>query len=136
MNFIRYARLQWDRVAAVAAVIAGGMLIILGWVGVSQAALTAQQLPYIISGGIGGLFLLGVGGVLWLSADLRDEWRKLDAIERQQRAVTDHERSQDPDDPFASGPPPGQLFVGGQEASSNGKPKRPARKRPAPVPEP
>jgi hypothetical protein len=132
MNFIRYARLQWDRVAAVAAVIAGGLVIILGWVGVSQAALTAQQLPYIISGGIGGLFLLGVGGVLWLSADLRDEWRKLDAIERQQRARAEHEPVADADDPFVA-PPPGQLFAGGKEPSSNGKPKPPVRKRRVPV---
>jgi len=28
------------------------------------------------------VFLLGVGAVLLLSADLQDEWRKLDAIER------------------------------------------------------
>jgi hypothetical protein len=38
-------------------------------------------MPYIISGGVGGLFFLAVGGTLWLSADLRDEWRKLDAID-------------------------------------------------------
>jgi hypothetical protein len=37
-----------------------------------------------------GVFLLGLGGVLWLSADLRDEWRKLDRIER---------RLGDPDSP-------------------------------------
>jgi hypothetical protein len=28
------------------------------------------------------MFLLGLGAMLWLSADLRDEWRKLDRIER------------------------------------------------------
>ena len=28
------------------------------------------------------MFLLGVGAMLWLSADLRDEWRKLDRIEQ------------------------------------------------------
>jgi len=37
--------------------------------------------PYIISGGIGGVFFLGLGATLWISADLRDEWRKLDRIE-------------------------------------------------------
>jgi hypothetical protein len=127
MNFIRYARLQWDRVTAVAMVIAGGLVIILGWIGVSQAALTAQQLPYIISGGIGGLFLLGVGGVLWLSADLRDEWRKLDAIERQQHTSTPDEAGLAIDDPFATVPAPGQLFAEDDTPSSNGKPKRVAR---------
>jgi hypothetical protein len=29
-----------------------------------------------------GLFLLGLGALLWVSADLRDEWRKLDSIDR------------------------------------------------------
>jgi hypothetical protein len=29
-----------------------------------------------------GLFLLGLGALLWLAADLRDEWRKLDSIDR------------------------------------------------------
>jgi hypothetical protein len=27
-----------------------------------------------------GLFLLGVGATVWISADLRDEWRKLDEL--------------------------------------------------------
>jgi len=35
----------------------------------------------MISGGILGLFLLGSAGVLYLSADMRDEWRKLDNID-------------------------------------------------------
>ena len=35
-----------------------------------------------VSGGMFGLFLLGIGALLWLSADLRDEWRKLDALDR------------------------------------------------------
>jgi hypothetical protein len=29
-----------------------------------------------------GLFLLGAGVMLWLSADMRDEWRKLDSIDQ------------------------------------------------------
>jgi hypothetical protein len=33
-------------------------------------------MPYIASGGLLGLFLLGVAGVLWISADLRDDWRE------------------------------------------------------------
>jgi hypothetical protein len=55
----------------------------LGWLGVRSEALTQKQIPYIVSGGLGGLLLVGVGAMLWLSADLRDEWRKLDAIERE-----------------------------------------------------
>jgi hypothetical protein len=73
-------RSQWDRVLAIAAVIAGVVVLIVGYVGVSNSGYSAEQLPYIISGGIGGIFLLGLGAVLWLSADLRDEWRMLDEI--------------------------------------------------------
>jgi hypothetical protein len=73
--------LQWDRAAAWAFALAGAVVLLLGWFGVSRYAYPADQLPYIVSGGIGGLFLLGVGATLWLSADVRDEWRKLDLIE-------------------------------------------------------
>jgi len=73
-------RSQWDRVLAIASVIAGVIVLIAGYVGVSNSGYSAEQLPYIISGGIGGIFLLGLGAVLWLSADLRDEWRLLDEI--------------------------------------------------------
>jgi hypothetical protein len=86
MSFLRWAKVQWDRVAAWVAIALGALFLVVGWQRVADEALTARQIPYILSGGIGGLFLLGLGGILWLSADLRDEWRKLDAIERQQRS--------------------------------------------------
>src|SRR5207249_878226 len=60
---------------------AGAVALILGWVGVSGEAFPAKQLPYLISGGIAGVFILGLGTLCWLSADLRDEWTKLDRIE-------------------------------------------------------
>ena len=90
MSPAKWLQLQWDRTAAWVLVAAGAIAVIVGWVGVSGTAYSAEQLPYIISGGIGGIFLLGVGATLWLSADLRDEWRKLDRIEEalQQRDVT------------------------------------------------
>ncbi len=82
MNVLQWARAQWDRVAAWVLISLGTLAVVLGWLGVRTEALTQKQIPYIISGGIGGLLLVGVGAMLWLSADLRDEWRKLDAIER------------------------------------------------------
>lgn len=85
MNLLRLLRNQWDRAAAWALVLLGGLAVVLGWVGVSGQGLTAQQVPYIVSGGIGGLFLLGLGATSWLSADLRDEWRKLDELARLER---------------------------------------------------
>ena len=59
----------------------GAVLLIVGWVQVSHSLYPAQQLPYIVSAGLGGIFLLGVSATCWLSADLRDEWRKLDRVE-------------------------------------------------------
>src|SRR5437660_12800687 len=81
MELGRWLRLAWDRAAAVALIVAGAVALVLGWVGVSGEAFPAKQLPYLISGGIAGVFILGLGALCWLSADLRDEWTKLDRIE-------------------------------------------------------
>jgi hypothetical protein len=80
-DLLGWMRLQWDRAAAWGCVLAGVITLFIGWLGVSGTAFTAKQLPYIAGCGLGGLFLLGTGAMLWLSADLRDEWRKLDRIE-------------------------------------------------------
>jgi hypothetical protein len=80
VDIIKWLRNQWDRAAAVAAVIFGVVALILGYLGVSRSTLATQQIPYLASGGLAGLFALGLGATLWLSADLRDEWRKLDRI--------------------------------------------------------
>lgn len=82
MELMRWVRLQWDRVAAWVAVGLGLIVLLVGWIGVSGTEYPAEQIPYIVSGGLLGVFLLGIGAVLWLSADLRDEWRKLDRIEQ------------------------------------------------------
>jgi hypothetical protein len=87
MDLMTRLRSQWDRLLAGAAAVAGVVVLVLGWIGVSGSAYPAEQLPYIISGGVGGLFLLGLSSVLWLSADLHDEWRKLDRIEQAIRAA-------------------------------------------------
>jgi hypothetical protein len=70
-------RSEWDRAAALAALVAGVAAMVNGWVGVSGTAYSAEQMPYVVGGGLVGIFLLGLAAVLWLSADLRDEWRKL-----------------------------------------------------------
>ena len=82
MDFLTFMRNQWDRVAAWVLIALGGLLLLIGWLGVSDALLPTEQMPYIVSGGLGGICLIGIGVMLWLSADLRDEWRKLDRLER------------------------------------------------------
>jgi hypothetical protein len=71
---------RWEKSAAVIAAAVGAVLIVVGWIGVSGSSLTTEQLPYLASGAVGGLFVLGVAATLWLSADLRDEYYKLDQI--------------------------------------------------------
>jgi hypothetical protein len=87
MEFLRWCRLQWDRVTAAGAVALGGMLLVVGWVKVSGTPYAAEQIPVVVSCGLGGMFLLGLGAMLWHSADLRDQWRKLDRLEERFETV-------------------------------------------------
>lgn len=81
MEVKRFLRANWDRVAAVVLVLAGLTALSVGWLGISGTGLAAEQNPYLISGGLGGIALVGIGCTLWLSADLQDEWRRLDGLE-------------------------------------------------------
>jgi hypothetical protein len=81
-DLVVWVRNQSDRVASWACIALGVICLIAGWVGVSATAFPGEQMPYVVSGGLVGIFLLGLGGVLWLSADLRDEWRELARLER------------------------------------------------------
>lgn len=82
MEFLKWARTQWDRSAAVIAAVAGALALFLGWLGASDNTNPAGQIPYVISGGLVGIFLAALASTLWLSADIRDEWRKLDRLEQ------------------------------------------------------
>ncbi len=88
MEFVNWCRLQWDRALAVAAIIAGVLLVVLGWIGVSDTPYIAKQVPFVVSYGIGGLVLVIIGATLWLSADMNDEWRTLDRLEVAGRDAT------------------------------------------------
>jgi hypothetical protein len=81
MELKAFLRANWDRAAAGALVVLGALALLFGWLGVSGTGLAAEQNPYIISGGLLGIALIGVGCTAWLSADLQDEWRRLDALE-------------------------------------------------------
>ena len=87
MPVSRLLRLFWDRAAAVTCVVIAAVVLISGWVSLSAESEAGDQIPYIMSGGIGGLFILWIGTTLWLSADLRDEWRKLDALDESVRRL-------------------------------------------------
>lgn len=80
-RFLIWVRAEWDRVAGFALIVLGALALLFGYLGVRHSPYVAEELAFIISGGLGGLFLLGLGGIFLISADLRDEWRKLDRIE-------------------------------------------------------
>ena len=82
MEFLNWARGQWDRVAAAVGGVVGAVALLLGWIGVSGTTNPAGQIPYLVSGGLVAIFLAIMASTLWLSADLRDEWRKLDRLEQ------------------------------------------------------
>jgi hypothetical protein len=82
MEFLNWIRLQWDRALAVALALAGVVVLVIGWVRISGTGYVAKQLPVLISAGFAGVLLVGAAGVLWLSADLRDEWRELRAVRK------------------------------------------------------
>ena len=88
MDLVKYLRVQWDRSAAIGFSVLGLVVLLLGYLGTASTEYVAEQVPYLISGGLFGIAFLTVGAVLWLSADLRDEWRELarqgDAIRTEQ----------------------------------------------------
>ena len=88
MGFVNWVRTQWDRAAALAAMIIGLLALLLGWIGVSGNSYVAKQLPYVVSGALFGIFMIGIAAAIWLSADLRDEWRELRGIRVELRAQT------------------------------------------------
>jgi hypothetical protein len=87
MDLLTVVKTLWDRLGAWLAIALGAVCLLLGYLGVKDTPYVAEQLPYIISGGLVGLFLLGLGATLWLSADLRDQWRALLEIKDQQAAA-------------------------------------------------
>ncbi len=95
MPVTRLLALFWDRVAGVACVAVAVVLLIVGWFQVSAQSAAGDQIPYVMSAGIGGLFLLWIGTTLWLSADLRDEWRKLDVIDESLRRLAENDPAAD-----------------------------------------
>lgn len=88
MTMTKLLRAQWDRVAAIVALLVALIVLLVGYLGVSGTEFVAEQLPYVVSGGLVGLALVVTSATLWISADLRDEWRKLDVLDaRLERAL-------------------------------------------------
>ena len=69
-------------VLAVVAIVIGAIALLLGWYGVSGTYDPGEQMSYVVSGGLGGLFLAGVGAALVSSSNVRQATRKIDDLQR------------------------------------------------------
>lgn len=59
----------------------GLIFIIAGYLGISREALVAKQMPYLVSGGIGGIALVGAGAALIRMDELRTQRKRIDELE-------------------------------------------------------
>ena len=60
----------------------GALLILLGYLGVSREAIVEKQVPYLVSGGIGGVLLCVVGAYFLATEELRRDSGRLDRLEQ------------------------------------------------------
>ena len=60
----------------------GALLMLLGYLGVSREAVPAKQIPYLVSGGIGGMFLAVLGAYFLATQELRRDSGRLDRLEQ------------------------------------------------------
>jgi hypothetical protein len=66
---------------AFALIVAGIVVAIIGYLGVSKETEVAFQLPYFASAGVGALMLLGFGGILLLNSQLETDGDRLEELE-------------------------------------------------------
>lgn len=59
----------------------GALLMLFGYLGVSREALPGKQIPYLVSGGIGGMLLAVLGAYFLATQELRRDSGRLDRLE-------------------------------------------------------
>ena len=78
---------DWRELAAVAFAVLGGVLMVVGWVGVSQTTEVYDQLPYLFSGGLGGLVCVLIGLGLYIARNHAREQARIDELNEHLRAL-------------------------------------------------
>lgn len=81
-------RLVWQWVGKAVRPYAGWIIIaiaalmmLMGYLGVSREAIPAKQIPYLVSGGIGGVFLAVIGAFFLGTQEIRKDSGRLDRLE-------------------------------------------------------
>lgn len=59
----------------------GALLVLVGYLGVSREAIVSKQIPYVVSGGIGGILLAVLGAYFLGTEELRKDSGRLDRLE-------------------------------------------------------
>lgn len=76
--------------AGIGLMVVGVALVVLGWYGASGESEVWKEIPYLISGGLGGLTVTVIGAVLYLRASLARQQRLvLVRMLQEQRHQTD-----------------------------------------------
>lgn len=60
----------------------GALMMLFGYFGVSREAIPAKQIPYLVSGGIGGVFLAVLGAYFLGTQEMRNDSGRLDRLEQ------------------------------------------------------
>src|SRR5579885_1083578 len=60
----------------------GVVMIVVGYIGVAHQVLVAKQIPYLVSGGILGVAVVGVGVMFIATEQVRHDADRLDHLER------------------------------------------------------
>ena len=63
-------------------IVAGAIFMLVGYLGVSREALPGKQIPYLVSGGIGGIFLAVLGAYFLGTQEIRRDGGRLDRVEQ------------------------------------------------------
>lgn len=94
------------------------LFILFGWIGVSGTPVVAKQIPYVVSGGIAGVFLAIAGAYFLGTEELRKDSGRLDRLERMvlelHQALLAREDAPAPIAPTTPGAPDGVTKTNGQ----------------------
>ena len=75
---------RWEVIrpyAGWALAVLGAVFIVVGWFGISGESLVAKQMPYLISGGVGGVALVGLGVLFLGTEERRRDRTRIDQLE-------------------------------------------------------
>lgn len=96
------ANVEWRQALGAMSLLAGVVAVLVAWFGISGTLDPGKQMPYLVSGGIGGAALIAVGMTLFLSlehardrAALGEVLDRLDALERRLDRVAPNDGSGD-----------------------------------------